>query len=127
MHVYVVRLSASCLMKVERVGQGDVGAPERCKQHGHGRRGPGNSWCLLRLQGLFTSVVVLTVAPAWRSFLTTFEWPLEDAMISAVSPPCTKQREHYLIWGESYEQRLLLSNLIDPNWCIKVTKLISSL
>ena len=29
---------------------------------------------------------MLTVAPAWRSLLTTLEWPLEDASISAVSP-----------------------------------------
>ena len=31
------------------------------------------------------------MAPAWRSFLTTPEWPLEDAIIRAVSPTC--------IWG----------------------------
>ena len=35
---------------------------------------------------LYTWLVVLTVAPAWRSLLTTLEWPLEDASISAVSP-----------------------------------------
>ena len=35
---------------------------------------------------LYTLLAVLTVAPAWRSFLTTLEWPLEDASISAVSP-----------------------------------------
>ena len=31
-------------------------------------------------------LVVLTVALAWRSFLTTLEWPLKDAIISAVAP-----------------------------------------
>ena len=36
----------------------------------------------------YTSLVVLTVAPAWRSFLATLEWPLEDAIIRAVAPPC---------------------------------------
>jgi len=35
----------------------------------------------------YTSLVVLTMAPAWRSFLTTLEWPLKDAIISAVAPP----------------------------------------
>jgi len=30
------------------------------------------------------------VAPALRSFLTTLEWPLEDATVSAVSPSCDK-------------------------------------
>jgi len=34
----------------------------------------------------YTSLVVLTVARAWRSFLTTLEWPLRDAIISAVNP-----------------------------------------
>ena len=32
-------------------------------------------------------LAVLTVAPPWRSFLTTLEWPLKDAIISAVAPP----------------------------------------
>ena len=36
----------------------------------------------------YTLLAVLTVASAWRSFLTTLEWPLEDAVISAVSPFC---------------------------------------
>jgi len=35
---------------------------------------------------LYTLLAVLTVAPAWRSLLTTLEWPSEDASISAVSP-----------------------------------------
>ena len=34
-----------------------------------------------------TLFAVLTVAPAWRSFLTTLEWPLKDAIIRAVAPP----------------------------------------
>ena len=34
----------------------------------------------------YTLLVGLTVAPAWRSFLTTLEWPLKDAIISAVAP-----------------------------------------
>ena len=36
----------------------------------------------------YTWLVMLTVAPAWRSFLTTLEWPLEEAIISAVVPSC---------------------------------------
>ena len=36
----------------------------------------------------YTSLVALTVACAWRSFLITPEWPLKDAIISAVSPSC---------------------------------------
>ena len=36
----------------------------------------------------YTVLVVLTVDPAWRSFPTTMEWPLEDAIISAVVSPC---------------------------------------
>ena len=36
----------------------------------------------------YTVLVVLTVDPAWRSFPTTLEWPLEDAIISAVVSPC---------------------------------------
>jgi len=38
--------------------------------------------------GYYTLLVVLTVAPSWRSFLITLEWPLEDAIISAVAPFC---------------------------------------
>jgi len=34
------------------------------------------------------------VVPAWRSFLTTLEWPLEDAIIGAVTPPCEE------VWRE---------------------------
>ena len=37
---------------------------------------------------LYTLLVVSTVAPALRSFLTTLERPLEDAIISAVFPYC---------------------------------------
>ena len=36
----------------------------------------------------YTSLAVLTVAPAWRSFLITLQWPLRDAIIRAVAPPC---------------------------------------
>ena len=36
----------------------------------------------------YTFLAVLTVAPAWRSFLTIPEWPLEDAIISAVAQHC---------------------------------------
>ena len=42
----------------------------------------------------YTSLVVLTVAPAWRSFLTTREWPLRDAIISAVFPNCEEECVH---------------------------------
>ena len=42
----------------------------------------------------YTSLAVLTVAPAWRSFLTTLEWPLRDAIISAVTLPCEE------VWRE---------------------------
>jgi len=37
--------------------------------------------------GYYTQSVVLIVDPAWRSFLTTLEWPLEDAIIREVVPP----------------------------------------
>ena len=42
----------------------------------------------------YTSLVVLTVAPAWRNFLTTLEWPLEDAIISAVFPNYEEECVH---------------------------------
>ena len=45
----------------------------------------------------YTMFVVLTEAPAWRSFFTTPEWPLEDAIISAVSSPCEEVEGGYLI------------------------------
>jgi len=44
------------------------------------------------------------VAFAWRSFLTTLEWPLEDAIIRTVAPPlsCDGGREggisYYCTW-----------------------------
>ena len=44
----------------------------------------------------FTLLVVLTVAPNWRSFLTTLEWPLEDAVISAVFPFCVEVEEYII-------------------------------
>ena len=34
----------------------------------------------------YTLLVVLTVVPALRSFPTTLEWPLKDAIVSAVYP-----------------------------------------
>jgi len=44
----------------------------------------------------YTSLVVLTVAPAWRSFLATLEWPLEDAIIRAVAPSLSCEE----VWRE---------------------------
>ena len=56
-------------------------------------------------------LVVLTVAPAWRSFLTTLEWPLKDAIISAVVPPLSCEevwRDVLLLYMEtSHTQRIL--------------------
>jgi len=43
---------------------------------------------------LYTSLIVLTLAPAWRSFFTTLEWPLRDAIVSAVALPCEE------VWRE---------------------------
>jgi len=55
----------------------------------------------------YTSLVVLTVAPAWRSFLTTLEWPLRDAIISAVLPCCETVEEgcHISSHGEQVTYR----------------------
>jgi len=59
----------------------------------------------------YTSLVVLTVAPAWRSFLTTLEWPLRDAIISAVEPYPVRRcggRNVILVYTEtSHTQRIL--------------------
>ena len=38
-----------------------------------------------------TWLVVLTVASAWRSTLTTLGWPLQDAKIKAVDPFCEEK------------------------------------
>jgi len=40
------------------------------------------------MQNIFTQLVVSTIVSSLRSFLTTLEWPLEDAIISAVAPFC---------------------------------------
>ena len=59
----------------------------------------------LGLSHLLTKLVVLTVDPAWRSFLTTLEWPLEDAIISAVFPNCEEVEGCLITHGdESYTE-----------------------
>ena len=58
----------------------------------------------------YTSLVVLTVARAWRSFFTTLEWPLRDATISAVAPPCEevwREGGHITNMETCHTQRLL--------------------
>ena len=68
---------------------------------GGGGGGGGGAWDLQSMSHfihiidlIYTKLVVLTVASVWRSFLTTLEWPLEDAIISAVSPFCEE------VWRE---------------------------
>jgi len=56
---------------------------------------------------LYTWLVVLTVEPAWRSFLTTLEWPLEDAIISAVVPFCEMYNRH-TTWTKLTQARSIL-------------------
>ena len=82
-------------------------------------------------KGLFTLVVVLTVAPALRSFLTTLEWPLEDATVSAVSPSCDKVEGCFIMQcislcnayrATSCTEVITKQQLVrisDPNWYIK--------
>ena len=74
-HLHTQKVSAYEAIE-ERIGMGE------------GKYGTNEAKHESLLMSYYTLLVVLTVALAWRSFLTTLEWPLEDAVISAVSPLC---------------------------------------
>jgi len=76
--------------------------------------GGGELWDLRsmkHLQCLLTLSAVLTLAPACP-FLTTLEWPLEDAVISAVSPICEEVQGRNVLKGRNHEHCIYTTSLL---------------